>query len=123
MYGRYGGDKLGIALAVLSFLIQGVVSLFHIGFLILIAWIPLIFMLYRTFSKNIRKRQAENEWFLGVFGRMQFRMHKRTAGFRSYQTHKVFKCKSCGQKLRVPRGRGKINVTCAKCGTQTIRKT
>lgn len=123
MYGRYGGDQLSIALIVLSILLQGILSLTPFGFLYVLTLIPLGFAVYRTFSRKIDKRLRENEKFMAKVGPVIFKIKRKYHDMDRNRAYKVFRCKNCKQKLRVPRGRGKINVTCPKCGKVTRKKT
>lgn len=81
------------------------------------------YSLFRMFSRNFTKRQAENT-------RYSYRMNKVTRKFdglkerwRDRKTHRYIRCPKCRQQLRVPRNKGKIRVTCAKCGEKFIIKT
>ena len=68
--------------------------------------------LLRMFSRNIPARRRENAWLLGLF--------RRPADAK---THRRFRCPKCHQKVRVPRGKGKIQITCPQCGEKFIKKT
>ena len=116
MIGRYGSDKLNQAL-----LIAGVV-LMLIGALLggrfawaswcsLLSYLPLFWCIFRMYSRNIEARRRENAAFCGFF------QHLRD------QEHRYFRCPRCRQMVRVPRGRGKINIRCPKCGERFIRTT
>ncbi len=126
MMGRNGVDALnrfllvilGILLAVQTFLrgtaagVMGVVTL------------ALLFYLYfRMFSRNIYKRQTEN----GAYLRMRYRVTSAWSGrkdrWSQRKEYRFFKCPSCRTRLRVPRGKGKINIVCRKCGTSFQRRT
>lgn len=120
MYGRYGVDQLSVALAIISLiliLITGILprSLRILGIL---AYIPMFCYIYRTFSKNIFKRQQENYKYLAFKNSIISiaKSYKRRLADR--KTHKYFTCPNCKQKMRVPRGNGKITITCPKCKTQ-----
>lgn len=83
----------------------------------------IVYSYYRIFSKKLEKRRAENAKYL----RLQ---NKATAGFRNWRErvrqrkdYCFFRCPSCKAMLRVPRGKGKIRVTCRKCGNAFERKT
>lgn len=116
MYGRYGYDELGQALAV-SMGILCIISLFVRNWVLNAAlWILLIYNIYRIFSKNIVARRLENDRYLR-FAKPYILQWK----FR--KTHKVFRCKNCGQIIRVPRGKGKVDVTCPKCRTVVTKRT
>ncbi|HJD21351.1 MAG TPA: zinc-ribbon domain-containing protein [Candidatus Gemmiger faecigallinarum] len=122
MSGRYGGDQFSQFLSILS-LILLVLGLFTWGIFYYIGLALLIYSYFRMFSRNIQKRYAENQWFL-----------TRTAGIRSWfahikvrfaqrKTYRYFNCPHCKQAIRVPKGRGRISITCPKCQTQFIRKS
>ena len=113
MMGRYGSDKLNIAL-----LIAGMV----IGFLgALSPWLKVVFMIisyalmvwaiYRMLSRQTYKRYQENRKFLQFFERLRDRQHR------------YYDCPRCRQQVRVPRGKGKISITCPKCKEKFIKKT
>lgn len=113
-YGRYGGDQLNIALLAIGIVLTLCGSLFFRP-LYLPADAVYVYALFRSLSRNIPARQRENQGFLRVW--------RPVGGFLSFQkkkflergAYKYFKCPSCGQRLRAPRGRGKIEVTCQKC--------
>ncbi len=120
MQGRYGIDQLGrfmiygaLALLILSFFLRGF-------FLNTAALVLLILCYIRIFSRNHARRWAENEKFLslkdrflGLFGR----------GRSKDALYCYFKCPACGQKVRVPRGKGKVSIHCPRCHTDFIRRT
>lgn len=121
MWGRYGYDEFGrflmvsaIVCMVLSFLPGG-----HVFYVL--AGIGMFYAYFRMFSRNIAKRSGENRWFLNKTGKVRafFGRKKREAGQRK-QYH-IYKCPKCRQKIRVPRGRGRIAITCRKCGTEFIK--
>ena len=79
--------------------------------------------IYRALSRNIAKRQEENRKFLQKTGR--FRNSKESWQNKAEQKRqfKIFKCPACGVKLRVPRGKGKIRVTCRQFGATFEEKS
>lgn len=120
LYGRNGFDdiaKLTIILSVVFLLIGGFVP-FVIPRLIisLISWALLIYSYFRVLSKNVYKRVQENKKYLGAINMTKTRWQQR-------KTHKFYRCKKCKTWLRVPKGRGKITITCVKCGNKFDRKT
>lgn len=115
MHGRYGADKLnqhlmyfGIVIVVLSIFIKQPWLIF--------VWLLITFFTYfRMFSKNITKRYEENRKYTNfVYGITDKFKHafKRIKDFPKY---KYLKCPECGSKMRVPRRKGQISVTCPKC--------
>ena len=116
MNGRYGTDQLNIALVILSIL----VSLIGGIFLNRSIWVTLIvyaiglLILYRGFSKKIYKRQQENLKFMRLIQpiKSKYRLIKLNLTQKQY---KHVQCPRCHRTLRVPRGRGKIEITCPHC--------
>lgn len=110
--GSYGWDKLSIFLA-----IAGALLLFN-KFTIIFGVILIIYAAWRSFSKNTFMRQQE----LLVFQRISYNFNQSIQRyerkFNEFRQYKIFKCPNCSQKLRVPRGKGKITISCKKCGTE-----
>ena len=115
MYGRYGNDSLNLFLIVVYLFLYLLFALTHIE---LFYWISLALVfvsLFRLLSRNIPARQKENSQFMRLAGPViQWYRLQRT--MRRDKDHRYFKCPNCGQYLRVPRGKGKITVSCRNCG-------
>ena len=79
--------------------------------------------IFRALSRNITRRQEENRRFTGMADRFRGSSENLNNRREQYMEYKVFKCPSCGMKMRVPRGEGKIRVTCRQCGTVFEKKT
>ena len=116
MYGRYGYDTLsktllwvyaGVLLAymVISLFVES--PLFYVIYLISTMSL-IIYIFYRTMSRNISKRRAENEKFCNFF---KLRRNK----FRDRKTHVYRKCPNCRAVLRLPKAKGKHTVSCPRC--------
>ena len=122
MYGRYGTDRLNqflsvavIVCLILSFLFGQI--FYYIGLALL------IWELFRTFSKNTSRRYAENEKYLQMESTVRDKFGSlRNSGSQSKDYH-IYKCPGCGQKIRVPRGKGKIVITCRKCGKEFTKRS
>jgi len=114
MYGRYGGDKLNLALLVLGLVLTFCGGLFFRP-LVLLADLVYLYALFRMFSRNIPARQREYYGFLKLWGPVEkwARFQKQKVAQRG--VYRYFRCPRCRQQLRAPRGRGKIEVTCQKC--------
>ena len=116
MMGRYGSDTLnkwllifGAMLIVLSAVFGNMIPwMNHLG---LLAYIPLGWCIFRMYSRNIHARRKENAAFVNFFAHLKDR------------DHRYYRCPRCRQAVRVPRGRGRINIRCPKCGEQFIKKT
>lgn len=117
MYGRYGGDQLTRALIILSFILMVIPGYLPSEFsgLIVVAYIPTFIAIFRTLSRNIYKRRQENYKYLKFENAAIAWFKQKSKRVKESKTHKYFTCPECKQKLRVPRGSGKITVTCPKC--------
>ena len=122
MQGRYGNDRLGQVMLMLA-LVCVVLSLFRIPFVSTLGLVILFLTYYRMFSRQISKRAAENQKYLQLEWKLRVKLQKRKQALAKSRTHRVYKCPNCSQKIRVPRNRGRIAITCRKCGTEFIRKT
>lgn len=116
MYGRNGYDELGRALLGLTIALCILELFFRNTILNLVVWALLIYNTYRAFSKNIAARRQENDKFLYFIKPYQLQWMQR-------KTHVVFRCKGCGQIIRVPKGKGSIEVTCPKCWMKIPKRT
>ena len=123
MYGRNGTDQLNVALLVLYValcLLQWVVVMLLPYQIVSAIFSGLLFaivlvLFFRIFSRNLEKRRRENAWFLGWYQPRQRAFISWRARVRD-RNHKYFKCRSCGARCRVPRGKGRIEITCPRCG-------
>lgn len=122
MYGRYGADQLGFALMA-AYLVCYLLSAFaRIGLLSLLGLVFLALAVFRMFSRNISRRRAENDKFLELV-RPIIRRYNISKCRRQDKEHCYFKCPNCGQQLRVPKGKGRISITCRSCGASFEKKT
>lgn len=83
----------------------------------------IVYGLFRSLSKNIYKRQAENNKYLAVAWKVKTWFRSQKQRIKDAKNFKYFKCPSCKTTLRVPRHKGKIQITCRKCGTKFPGKT
>lgn len=122
MWGRYGNDNLN---QVLMFFAMAclVISLFFRGPFYLLALIAMVYAYFRMFSRNIAKRSAENQLFLHKTAKLRSWIQKKKRELGQHKQYHIYKCPNCKQKIRVPRGRGRIAITCRKCGTEFIKKS
>lgn len=121
MYGRYGYDELNRFLSIAS-LVLIVLSLF-MPILYLFAMAALIWSVFRTYSRNLEKRRYEREKYLRLKTKFVQFFKLRKNMFRDRKTHRYYKCPNCGVYLRVPRGRGEIEISCPKCRGKITKKT
>lgn len=140
MQGRYGIDSFGKFLLYFSLLLLFVCSVFKIGALYILGLATLVYAYFRVFSRNFFKRTRENTRYLGIKSRVTgffkntFTKNGSTkdgyssrcnsySGNNDAAAYKIFKCPRCSQKLRVPRGKGKISITCRRCGHEFIKRS
>ena len=122
MSGRYGFDQLNGFLCILS-LILVVLGAWLSGFLYWVGLALLLWCYYRIFSRNIQKRYAENSKYLSLQNQAKDWLACQKLRFDQRKVYRYFKCPHCKQSIRVPRGRGRISITCPKCGTSFIKKS
>lgn len=122
MMGRYGVDQLTWVLLVLSLILSLCGGIFRSNVLRILCWAVLIVCYLCIFSRNIDARQLENQKLLQFWWKLKNGKANRPTR-EQRKNYKVFSCPTCKQKLRVPRGKGKISISCPKCGTSFIKKT
>lgn len=123
MAGRYGIDSLNNALLVLCLGLMVVGRLLHIDWILWISIALLVLCYYRTFSRNVQARYRENQKYYALMQPVRKWFGGLRQRFRDRKTHRYYTCPTCGMTLRVPKGKGKINISCPKCRTQFIKKT
>ena len=122
LYGRYGFDELSKAATVIALLFLVLSWTPKLHFLYFPAVLLWPWIIFRCYSRNIAKRQAECSAYLRLQGKVtgQWSLLKRM--FRDRKTHRYFRCK-CKTYIRVKKGKGKVSITCPKCNHELIRKT
>lgn len=123
MVGRYGPDELTFAIILLSCFFTFLSNFRNLWWFYFISLAIIAVAIWRTLSRNIDARSNERMKFLQAIEGPKNYVKFLSNQFRDRKTHRYFKCKNCGASLRVPRGKGKIKVTCPKCGIKTQKKT
>lgn len=123
MYGRYGFDAFSNFLLILSLILYFIVAFIPFKIFIIIPLGLIFYTYYRCFSRNIQKRFNENLKFKSFFRPLTSFFSIRRKKFKDRKTHKYFKCPQCKQYMRVPKNKGKIQMTCPKCKQVIIAKT
>ena len=115
MAGRYGTDRLNMVILCAGLVLVIIYGLVPNATLKLILWAAsyglMIWAIFRSLSRNTYKRYQENRKFSQFFDRLKDREHR------------YYDCPKCRQPVRVPRGKGKISITCPRCREKFIRKT
>ncbi len=149
MVGRYGSDQfsrflmlLALFMLVLNLLFGSKTPVFYF-----LVWAVIVYSYFRMFSKNIEKRYNENTRYMQLKEKVLgfFSGRKNSGGYynsnasqnsqtydnrrpnnqtmRSDKEHRIFRCPGCDQRVRVPRGRGKIEITCPRCGQKFVKRS
>jgi len=115
--GRYGSDKLNRYLLLLAvvFLLLGMLGGKYLASWLsvftVLAYVPLLWSIFRMYSRNMEARRRENAAFINFFSHL------------TDKEYRYFRCPKCRQTVRVPRGKGKISIRCPKCGERFVHKT
>ena len=123
MIGRYGTDGLNQFLSVASIVLILLYFFTHIPLFTTLGLLLLILCYYRMFSRNISKRTEENYKFYTLKDRLTGKVNGLKDQWANRKLYHYYRCPKCRQKLRVPRGRGRIQISCPRCGTQFIKKS
>lgn len=123
MYGRYGNDQLSSFILGIVFILMILnIFLFKNGIVSIVIWFLLILNIFRIYSRNIYKRRGENAKFLKLVAPI----NKRRSLVKKQsqdKEHKYFVCPDCKQSIRVPKGKGKITITCPSCKSKFDRRS
>lgn len=123
MAGRYGPDQLSFAMLIAALVLNLAASIFRLALISSLSAVLIVLCFYRMFSRNYERRRAENQKFLGVWYRIKNFFRRQKDKMRQGKNFRFFKCPSCKNNLRVPKGKGKVYVTCPRCGERFIKKT
>lgn len=123
LLGRYGSDSLNMLISILSLIILFVSMLTGWTALYALSLALIAYSFYRMFSKNIYKRSRENQVYLRQRGKIIQRFSVIKQRFSQRKTHHYYKCPSCRKQLRVPKGRGRVAITCPQCRTSFEKRT
>ncbi|MBE7030061.1 MAG: hypothetical protein E7409_01380 [Ruminococcaceae bacterium] len=123
MMGRYGADQLSFALLALGLLCSMLSRVPALRFFFFLSYAIMAVMLFRMLSRNPVKRRIENEKFLKIWnpvaawGKLQMQI------FRERKVYRYFRCPKCKSYVRIPRGKGKVKISCRMCRHEFLKKT
>ncbi|MCD7867385.1 MAG: hypothetical protein LUG62_04135 [Clostridiales bacterium] len=117
MNGRNGMDDIAKFSLLGGVIIYFLSTLTGNSILYILSWIAIFYSVFRSFSRNIDSRRKENTRFLVFFEVIKLNFQDRKSSSRIYM------CSSCCKKIRVPKGKGKIEITCPNCGNKMIHRT
>ena len=128
-WGRYGIDRMGYAIVIVSLVTAFISTLLAAKFFIpslllqLCTYALLIWAMTRVLSKNKQARYRENIMYQNLMKLIKKWLKLQYSKLRDIRTHKYFACPKCGNHLRVPKGRGEIIITCPVCKTRFDAKS
>lgn len=126
MIGRYGTDQFSRFLTILTLVFCVLYLLFRSPLLFFAAVLALVYSYFRMLSKNHQKRYAENLVYIRQSGKIKafFKGHSGGTGPKTKDKNfHIYNCPKCRQKIRIPRGKGKISIKCPKCGTEFVKRS
>ena len=123
MYGRNGLDAFSVFCYVTGLVLMFIDTGIRLVWLSLISYLLFFYAVFRMFSKNREKRSKENRIFLGATGKVRKYFHLLKLKIENGKSYRYFICSDCGQTIRVPKGKGKIEITCPRCKNRFIKKT
>ncbi|MCL2342342.1 MAG: zinc-ribbon domain-containing protein [Firmicutes bacterium] len=123
LIGRNGIDQLAIVAIIVAIVFYFLESLLNLYVLSFIPVLLLAYALFRIISRNVQKRREENARFVRFWGKWKSSFAARRERRAQSKDYKFFTCPACKATLRVPRGKGKLKVTCAKCGQRFDGRT
>ena len=123
LYGRNGFDNLARTCNAVAILLL-VINIFAQSTIIYFLWVAFFgYSIFRVYSKNIPKRYAENQKFMEITEVPRKYMKLVGLQWRDRSVSRYYICKCCNQQIRVPKGKGRIEIRCPKCGNRFIKKT
>ena len=128
MQGRYGVDAfarftMGVALVAI------ILSIFfrsgsRMGALLdTVGLLVLLYTYYRMLSRDIQKRYQENQKYLSITSGIRQKFNREKNIMQQRKDYHIYSCPNCKQKIRIPRGKGKIEIDCPKCHTKFVKRS
>ena len=122
MAGRHGVDDLGMVTLFAGLILSLVSSFAGSSLLSLLGLVLYVITIYRMLSRNHEARVRENQKYLSLTGNWTTKIRQFFRRMKNRKEYKYFRCPGCKQLLRLKRGCGEKDITCAKCGHQFKQK-
>ena len=133
MVGRYGADEMnrflticGWVLLLAGFVLSSIqrnATQILGSLMVTFSWALLIWSIFRTLSKNTQKRASENYQYFVYKNKVVSWWKQRKLRWQDRKVHRYFRCPQCRATVRVPKGKGKIRITCPHCKNQFVKKS
>ena len=120
-YGAYGTDRLTRFLIVLFLIVFVITSFTKTNIDQILPTAIIVYTYFRMLSRNIPARYRENELYTRYASRVFSRVSTLKNSLSDRKANHIYKCPSCGQKIRIPRGKGRIMVRCPKCTAEFLK--
>lgn len=121
MQGRYGTDDFSKFLLIVALIFYVLSLIIRNSLPYWLAVAALAWSWYRMLSRDFDKRKRENGRYLATSAGVKKFLKKQKEHFDGRRDYRYFKCPGCGQEVRVPKGKGRVRITCPKCHTQFDR--
>lgn len=123
MQGRYGVDSfsrflMGAAIVSMILMMFTRRSVFN-----LITFAVIVYVYFRMLSKNIPRRYRENQAYLHYSGRVRFWFSRKKSELAQRKVYHFYRCPKCRQRVRIPKGKGRVAICCPKCGEEFIKNS
>ena len=123
MRGRNGSDELATFVLGVALVLVIINVFVRTVFLSLVALGLMGYAWWRMSSKNLEARENENGVFCEFIGPLRPWLRNPGRAFAEARAYKHLKCPECGQRVRVPRGKGHIRVKCPQCHNKFEART
>ncbi len=122
MYGRYGFDELSKVILFVSLACMLASNIPLLRFFYFVALLLIAIVYFRVLSKNIPSRTKEIQKYYKIKNKIFKKLFVYKCQYRERKTYRYFKCKNCGEYTRVPKGIGKVEISCRVCKTKMIKR-
>lgn len=123
MQGRYGQDEFSTFLLIVTLVMLVLETFLRVPLLSLLTAALLGYSWFRMLSRNISARYAENQKFLAIRSKVTGFFSRTGDKAEELKKYHIYRCPKCGQKIRIPRGKGMIVITCPKCRTEFRKRS
>lgn len=123
MQGRYGVDDFSRFLITASIVLILLAGIIKNNFVNVAALAIVGFAYYRILSKNHFKCSVQNQKYLRLKNKVTGRIKMYRDIIKQRKIHRIYKCPNCKQRLRIPKGKGKVEITCPKCSAKFKKRS
>lgn len=123
MMGRNGVDELARFESIFVWILLLVSIFSRMWIFDLLAMALIVHMYFRIMSRNVSKRYEENQKYVNFRYNAVVKWDKKKKRIAQRRNYRFYKCPMCRQEVRVPKGHGKIQITCPKCRETFIKRS